>query len=456
MADLVWGEPVVGGETVPPGSPRGVWLYRMGDDGTRRSVRYHPSLGNTGISVLQDGIVKAESAGCIPHKILHSEDPFYEKITTGLSDKDRDEGRYVGFANAGGGVYFGPIGTTPGTSYYVMRRILGEHALRYISEHNPSQLRFADPTQKRIETIAHELTDVDRVKAANADQFIRGEIGHLWGFIHFFVVTPPKRSDLWHPIRDEIDELLTLFCAVCEGSGLSHRTTRKHPYEDWQKWQRAGMRFTVDRQFDAKPYTKNGIVTAETHEGDLQDFVNALDWASEGYVDDDYLAPRTVVADSPSNPIMPDFGDNMIRSYLSSGWRLNYDAHMREPLAGLETGIYRKWCSLNLLAMLDDRNFTAFPGFQTIMDAALNFEVTPGWVHNFNQLFFVDNAYTGTFGPSSFSQVLLNGAITNRDDIYLTDGADASVNGGPWVDTAERDRRLDLIDSILGDSTVRA
>ena len=229
-----------------------------------------------------------------------------------------------------------------------MRRILGEHALRYISEHNPSQLRFADPTQKRIETIAHELTDVDRVKAANADQFIRGEIGHLWGFIHFFVVTPPKRSDLWHPIRDEINELLTLFCAVCEGSGLSHRTTRKHPYEDWQKWQRAGMRFTVDRQFNANPYTKNGIVTAETHEADLKDFVNALDWASEGYTDDDYLDPRTNVSDSPSNPIMPDFGDNLTRSYLSSGWRLNYDAHQSAPLAGLETGIYRKWCSLNL------------------------------------------------------------------------------------------------------------
>ena len=43
--------------------------------------------------------------------------------------------------------------------------------------------------------------------------------------------------------------------------------------------------------------------------------------------------------------------------------------------------------------MLDNRNFTAFPGFPTIMDAALNFEVGPGWVHNFNQLFFVDNAF---------------------------------------------------------------
>ena len=44
MADLVWGEPVVGGETVPTdGSGRYAWLYRINDEGTRRSIRYHPN-----------------------------------------------------------------------------------------------------------------------------------------------------------------------------------------------------------------------------------------------------------------------------------------------------------------------------------------------------------------------------------------------------------------------------
>ena len=49
MADLVWGEAVVGGETVPPDSPKGAWLYRINDDGTRRSLRYDPSTSNTGV-----------------------------------------------------------------------------------------------------------------------------------------------------------------------------------------------------------------------------------------------------------------------------------------------------------------------------------------------------------------------------------------------------------------------
>ena len=456
MADLVWGEPVVGGETVP--GDRTAWLYRINDDGTRRSIRYHPSDGNTGIGVRFDAVVLDESAGCIPSRFWN--DPvnheFYETTYRSLSDKDRDAGRYVGFANAGGACYFGPEGTTPGTPYYRIRKILGDHALRYIAEHNPSQLRYVDPTVHRVETIAHELTDQERVQAANSDEYIRGQTGLLWGFNEFMRYTPANRPDLWKPLVAELDAFMAPYCALCEGSGMSHRTIRKHPHLDWQKWQAAGLRFSVDRDFAATPFHKNGIITASTRVADQTNFTHALDWASEGYVDDDYLAPRSQFADYPSNPVMPDFGANMIRSYLSSGWRLNYNAHMREPLAGLETGIYRKWCVLNLLAMLDDRNFTAFPGFQTIMDSALNFEVGPGWVHNFNQLFFVDNAFTGTFGPSSFSQVLLNGAITNRDDIYLTDGVDAATNGGPWVDTAERDRRLDLVDQILGDATPRA
>ena len=77
MADLVWGEAVSGGETVP--GDRTAWLYRINDDGTRRSVRYDPGApGSTGINVRHDGIVREESAGCIPHKSFRSSDPFYE------------------------------------------------------------------------------------------------------------------------------------------------------------------------------------------------------------------------------------------------------------------------------------------------------------------------------------------------------------------------------------------
>ena len=345
MADLVWGEAVVGGETVPADSPLGAWLYRLNDDGTRRSVRYHSLTSSTGIYVPQDGIVLEESAGCIPSQGSKHLGPVLPvQRTTSISDNEREEGRYVGFANEGGNVYFGPEGTTPGTPFYRIRRILGQHALRYIAEHNPSQLRYADPAVHRVETIAHELTDTERVQAANSDEYIRGQTGLLWGFNEFMRYTPANRPDLWKPLVAELDAFLAPYCALCEGSGMSHRTIRKHPHLDWQKWQAAGLRFSVDRAFAATPFHKNGIITDSTRVADQTNFTHALDWASEGYVDDDYLAPRSQFADYPSNPVMPDFGANMTRSYLSSGWRLNYDAHMRDPLAGLEPGIYRKWC----------------------------------------------------------------------------------------------------------------
>ena len=55
MADLVWGEPVSGGETVP--GDRTAWLYRINDDGTRRSVRYRSKRRQHRDSVRHDGIV---------------------------------------------------------------------------------------------------------------------------------------------------------------------------------------------------------------------------------------------------------------------------------------------------------------------------------------------------------------------------------------------------------------
>ena len=58
MADLVWGEPVVGGETNPVDNS--VWLYKVKRDGTRR-VELHG--GRTGLRVLADGTVPAEAEG---------------------------------------------------------------------------------------------------------------------------------------------------------------------------------------------------------------------------------------------------------------------------------------------------------------------------------------------------------------------------------------------------------
>ena len=87
---------------------------------------------------------------------------------------------------------------------------------------------------------------------------------------------PPRRDTRttnaeWTAYRDELDQLLIPFCALCDGAGLSYRTIRRHPHEDWERYQLAGMRFTSDRDFNTIPITKYGISSAASHRGDLHE-----------------------------------------------------------------------------------------------------------------------------------------------------------------------------------------
>ena len=146
----------------------------------------------------------------------------------------------------------------------------------------------------------------------------------------------------------------------------------------------------------------------------------------------------------------------MIQSYLAAGWRTSYDAQNASPTAGLTPGVYRAWCVRNLLAMLDPRNYSEIAGFADIMDTNVAFRVPEFMATQFNQIHAVHNAFLAEFGLTSFMQVLGSGnVLTVRRDVYLSDGETALSNGGPWVDAAERDRRLDLVDAILGDATPR-
>ena len=86
--------------------------------------------------------------------------------------------------------------------------------------------------------------------------------------------------------------LLSPYCSLCAGSGMSHRTIRKHPHEDWKQVAGGWTSLqSVDRDFVAEPFTENGLITAATRLADQTNFTHALDWASEGYPDDDYLEP---------------------------------------------------------------------------------------------------------------------------------------------------------------------
>ena len=140
---------------------------------------------------------------------------------------------------------------TPGNDHYRFRKILSEHAERFISEHNVLQLRYADPDQARIYKVVEELTPEQRVQAANTDQFSRGHIGWLWRLIEAFRIMPAADDTddaAWRVRRDELDELMALFCAVCEGSGMAHRTIRNHPHVDWES---AGKRLACASRWTA-------------------------------------------------------------------------------------------------------------------------------------------------------------------------------------------------------------
>ena len=133
-----------------------------------------------------------------------------------LTAEEFAEGRYVGFANEGGAceVTGKDNAPTPGTDYYKFRRILGDHALRYLNENPISAMRLSDPTQSRIHTVNYELTDEERIKAGNNDYQIRGTIGLLWHTIETLRIMAhgtPASDIAWRQGRAAIEELLVPF-----------------------------------------------------------------------------------------------------------------------------------------------------------------------------------------------------------------------------------------------------
>ena len=139
----------------------------------------------------------------------------------------------------------GTDGATPGTGVYRIRRILGDHALRYMTRNPLAAMRLSDPEQTRIHTIAYELDEIERKKAGNNDYQIRGTIGLILRLSEGLRIMPtgtPEYDAAWRAREAEIDELLLQpFCDLCAGAGLSYRTIRKHPHENWERYQLAGL-----------------------------------------------------------------------------------------------------------------------------------------------------------------------------------------------------------------------
>ena len=261
----------------------------------------------------------------------------------------------------------------------------------------------------------------------------------------------------------ELYELLVPFCDLCDGAGMSYRTIRKHPHVDWEKYQKAGLRISSDRAFETESLSRYGLVTPELHRIDLENFERAADFASEGFMDDDFNARpgrghARLIPGFPT-PQMPDNGGDILRDYLMAGYRTVYDKFQATPPEDFEPGIVRKWITLQLLAILDDRNYLT----ADVVDAIeINYEFTKrlhaGWAHNFNTSHAPVNVYATPFPTYFWYSNPAFGALRQREDVYMTDAPDTPENSTDivWVDTAERDRRLDLVDQILGDVTTRA
>ena len=261
-----------------------------------------------------------------------------------------------------------PRATTPGDDYYANRSILNEHANRFVSEHNPANLRLTKPNVVRIEHLSHELSTSDRLRSANTDEYVRERIGYLWWRNEQFVKMPygtPATQEAWRAERDDLKDLLMDFCDVCAGSGLSIRIIRKHPHNDWRTWLREGIRFSVNKDFQPRLIEGAGTVTPEVRYANLENFNHALDHFGEGNPDDDFLAPRPEVEDQPASTVLPPLdgasptgrNNTMERQLYAVQWREKYLS--ASILGGTIHDLWRKWCWFNV-AFLNNEQHYAF------------------------------------------------------------------------------------------------
>ena len=173
MADIVYGQPVQTGDG--NGTQFNILLTGTRGDGTRRITVERTSV--VGLT----GMVHAAQNGYIPSKGVR-------KIGT-TDAQFLEEGRWLSFLDEDGFADWVDEPVTPGDDFYKFRDILSHHAHRFVVEHNPANLRYTNTDDRRIEHLAHELSNQDRMRAGNVSSLVRPNIGHLWG------THPPLRPD---------------------------------------------------------------------------------------------------------------------------------------------------------------------------------------------------------------------------------------------------------------------
>ena len=239
------------------------WVgIRVKSDGTRRIDRsvFHTSVYTFRVFRNQvDGdAATGTDVGLIPTKTTNATNATMNAAETG-GDTGNPAllNHWVAYPDENGVCLIVQEPVTPGDPFYKFRDILSHHAHRFVVEHNPANLRYTNTDERRIEHLAHELSNVDRMRAGNVSSLVRPNIGHLWERIHKFVLIPAEED--WKTERDALKVLIEEhLCAVCEGAGLSYRLMADHPREEWKGWLDAELRFTVDRDLNASPMSVEG------------------------------------------------------------------------------------------------------------------------------------------------------------------------------------------------------
>ena len=270
---------------------------------------------------------------------------------------------WLNFPDGDGNVVESLVPVTPGSDFYRYRRILAEHAHRFLIEHTGGNVRLTDPEEQRIETLAHELTNNDRERVGNVSEYVRTLIGYLWWEAHQFVqlaaTADAVQMAAWRARRDELDVLIGHFCDACEGSGLSYRMRTRHDPNEWKRYLGSGVRFSVDRSYTAHLVDGAGVLTRNRKISDVYNFTNALSFLGAGLADDDYeignfssirsFTTGVAISMVPPTPV----GANKLAALVDAiHWGDEYKASAtmdNQP----RRATFRRWCFNQVAACLE-------------------------------------------------------------------------------------------------------
>ena len=230
----------------------------------------------------------------------------------------------------------------------------------------------------RVETIVGELSNDDRLGAGNVSKHLRPLLGQAIVAAEILRAMHPVDDD-WRAYRDWIDNvLLAPICGVCEGEGLADLMD-DHPKPDWKRWTDIGVNFNTDKEFNAFPID-GAILTDEARSTYIRNFTALRKWRALGHPDDDYLPTPRFMPEVPLAPTtLPHFPglQAMLRQELAIHWHDVYQGALDALNQSVHPGTYRQFAVMNLLWLLDDRNFTPQRESTSVSGLRANMQLTP-------------------------------------------------------------------------------